>query len=201
MRPPSLPVLLVVPDGDPDEDAHAATEAHVRLRTLFEEHYEFVWRTLRRLGLPPSEADDGAQRVWLVAARRLANVRAGSERGFLFTTALHVAAAIRRSVARRPDQLVAEAPEEPIDPQPLADLALDERRARALLDDVLDAMPIELRAVFVLYELEEMSCPEIAALLELPLGTATSRLRRARAEFEAILKHLRARGVLPGGER
>jgi RNA polymerase sigma-70 factor (ECF subfamily) len=65
---------------------------------------------------------------------------------------------------------------------------------------ILDAMKDEQRAVFVLYELEELTVPEIASLLEVPVGTATSRLRAAREEFEASLRRLRAREQFPGAK-
>jgi RNA polymerase sigma-70 factor, ECF subfamily len=69
----------------------------------------------------------------------------------------------------------------------------DQKRARQLLDEALDAMDLDLRAVFVLFELEELTAPEIAALLELPVGTVSSRLRRAREEFRAIVARIRRR--------
>ena len=53
-------------------------------------------------------------------------------------------------------------------------------------------MPLDLRTVFVLAELEEMEVRELAGVLEIPVGTAASRLRRAREEFSAIARRLRA---------
>ncbi|HEX2674449.1 MAG TPA: sigma-70 family RNA polymerase sigma factor, partial [Polyangiaceae bacterium] len=81
-----------------------------------------------------------------------------------------------------------------IDPSPTALDLLARRQARSLLDQALDALPEDLRVVFVLYELEEQTAAQIAALLDLPPGTVASRLRRARAEFEQIAKRLKARG-------
>ena len=79
-------------------------------------------------------------------------------------------------------------------PEPNAEQLLERRQARALLDQLLDEMPEDLRVVFVLFELEELSTPQIAELCALPIGTVASRLRRAREEFHAIAKRLRARG-------
>jgi RNA polymerase sigma-70 factor (ECF subfamily) len=186
---------------EPEPRPRARTSDDTRLRALFEAQYDFVWRSLRRLGLPEAAADDAAQQVWLVAARRLPEVREGAERSFLFATAMNVAATARRAAARRRDQLAAEALDDPEDPRPLADAALDEERRRAALDRVLDELPIELRAVLVLFELEELQTAEIAELLELPAGTVASRLRRAREELQVVLKRLRARGEIPGGTR
>jgi len=72
--------------------------------------------------------------------------------------------------------------------------------ARRGLNQILDGMKLEQRAVFVLYELEEMTVPEIANLLELPTGTVSSRLRVAREEFELSLRRLRAREQFSGAK-
>ena len=77
----------------------------------------------------------------------------------------------------------------------------DRERARALLDSVLDQMDDPLRTVFVLFEMEELSTAEIAAMVDVPTGTAASRLRRAREQFHAIIKRMRAGGQLPEEER
>jgi RNA polymerase sigma-70 factor (ECF subfamily) len=69
---------------------------------------------------------------------------------------------------------------------------LQQGRARALLDEILEAMPTELRAPFVLFELEEMTMSEIAQTLEIPPGTVASRLRRAREIFQEQSRRLRA---------
>src|SRR5258706_514128 len=71
-----------------------------RIRALFELHYDFVWRSLRRLGVPTDAADDGAQEVFVVAARRIGDIILGAERSFLFGTAMRVASQARRARAR-----------------------------------------------------------------------------------------------------
>lgn len=171
-----------------------------RLRHIFDEHFAFVWRYLRRLGLRESDADDAAQKVFMVLARRLATVEPAKERAFLCGTAVRVASDHRRAAARR-REVVGGPAAEPVDRELSADEQLDRQRARALLDEVLDAMPLDLRSVFVLFELEEMAAPDIAKLLDLPTGTVASRLRRARERFQAIVKRMRASGTLPGGPR
>ena len=190
--------------GDEEADAAVAPEhdtTPARLRRIVEAHFDFIWRSLRRLGVAEHSVDDAAQQVWIVAARKLTTITPGQERAFLFGTALRVASDARRSASRRREVLGDGEDEGPIDQAPRADQQLDAHRARALLDDVLAAISIELRAVFVLYELEELPIPEIASLVGVPVGTASSRLRRARAEFQQIVKRMRARGSIPGGER
>ncbi len=172
--------------GDPVGDASAsdghAVRGQDRLRALVDEHYAFVWRSVRRLGVSAADADDAAQHVFLVLARKLPSVRPGCEQRYLFQTALRIASDYRRAKRRRPD-----ANEEPLlepaDPAagPFDVLAL--RAEREMLDRVLDALPLDLRAIFILYEFDEMTMAEIANVTGLRPGTVASRLRRARAIF------------------
>lgn len=145
-------------------------------------HFAFVWRVLRRLGLASADADDAAQRVMIVATQRLREIRPGQERGFLYRTAAFIAARERRSKNRRREDAVAE-PDERRHPGADPEALLSERRALERLDAILERMPTDLRAAFVLFEIEGMSKEEVAQALGIPAGTAASRLRRAREEF------------------
>jgi len=160
-----------------------------RLRTLLVEHHAFVWRTLRRLGVPTGDVEDASQQVFLVAHRRLVEIVPESERSFLFQTALRVAADWRRSQRRRNQEATLALPEVP-DVAAGPEEMLDRQRQRALLDQVLGSLPIKLRAVFVLFELEEMTLAQIAATSSTPLGTVASRLRRARQAFSKAVRRL-----------
>lgn len=170
-----------------------------RLRRLIDDHLDFIWRSLRRLGVPATDADDCAQQVCMVLARRLGEIAAGSERPFIFSTVLRVASEERRSRSRRREVL--EESGEPFDPGPSPEEAVEQRSSRALLDEALDALPMDLRVVFVLFELEEMQTAEIAETLSLPIGTVASRLRRAREEFQRIAARMQARSAFRGGKR
>ena len=133
----------------------------------------------------------------MVAANRLGSIAVGSERAFLFGTAYRIALRWGRPTAREylgAQEAIIEAP----DPGPALDTLLDDARARAYLDEVLEALPIELRTVFVLAELDELTAPQIAELLELPVGTVASRLRRARKQFDERLARLHARWARGG---
>jgi RNA polymerase sigma-70 factor (ECF subfamily) len=180
--------------------AHRDAAREARLREVVRDHLDFTWRSLRRLGLPAPLADDGAQRVFLVLSDRLDDIKVGSERAFLFKTALHVASSEKRAFARRREVSLGDAATDPADGAPSADEALDRHRARGVLEQLLQEMEMDLRAVFVLFELEELTTAEIAATLELPMGTVSSRLRRAREEFQRAAKryHARARGERRG---
>jgi RNA polymerase sigma-70 factor (ECF subfamily) len=168
------------------------------IRGLVAAHFEFIWRSLRRLGVPPAEVDDAAQKVFWVALRRARDIAQRSERAFLFSTAMHIAADVQRARRRRREVSDDEALAQAIEPMCDAEELVDRKRARQILDDVLDFMDFDLRSVFVLAELEELTAAEIGALLGLPVGTVSSRLRRARDEFQTIAKRFRARTTAGG---
>jgi len=184
---------LSAPSPDSLEASHAkvrSAEQEQRLGAALTSHFSTVWRALRRFGVHERNADDAAQHVFMQFAGRLEIVELGRERPYLLGIAAKVAANVRRQQAR-----LREDPAEDLDKQtgeaesPESLLDLEQRRRH--LDVVLATLPDEQREVFVLYELEGFSLPEIARMLEIPLGTATSRLRRARAAFEAwVDRHL-----------
>lgn len=155
--------------------------------------YDFVWRTLRRFGVQEAGVDDAAQEVFVVVARKLASIEAGQERSFLFGIARRVAADARRARARAMPALErsAQAPAASVQSPEAVTLV---HEARALLDQVLNAMSDDERAVFVLFELEELSKSEVARCLGIPEGTVASRFRRAR---EIFLTHTRALAEVP----
>jgi RNA polymerase sigma-70 factor (ECF subfamily) len=160
-------------------------DRHARLERMIASDYRLIWRVLRRLGVPADSVDDAAQQVFLIAAERLDDIAVKSERAFAFGTALRVAQSLRRKLARLPVSDDGSDLRASLLPGP--DELIEQKRARELLDRVLEQLPLELRSVFVLFELEGMTSPEIAALLELPLGTVASRLRRAREQFSALV--------------
>ena len=175
------------------ESALVPPELHARVTLMVQTHHDFIWRLLRRLGVAQADADDAAQRVFMIAARRIGDVMVGSERSFLFGTALRVAPETIRTARRQAQALQAENAPEQRDEAPDPEELVARQRARAVLEEILLAMPLELRTVLVLFELEQLTKNEVAELLELPVGTAVSRLRRAREEFRAQLKRRNAR--------
>jgi RNA polymerase sigma-70 factor, ECF subfamily len=166
-----------------------------RFESIVSEHFAGMWRFLRRLGLSEADTDDAAQEVLLVVVAKLDAIRPKSERSFLFSTAFRMAAKVRRG-RRHEDIDDVAVGETDTDPEQLLEL----KRARLVLDRLLAPMPIDLRAVFVLYELEGMTMAEIAATLELAPGTVASRLRRGRDFFNARFAKLKAPGGRIGGE-
>lgn len=170
----------IAPEAAPARPEHE----RVRLERMFVAHHALVWRTMRRRGLSPDAAADVTQQTFVVAAERLADIAPDSERAFLLGTALRVSQSLGRKTMRWQleedmDQRVAEA----------GNLG-DARAAVQLCDLALAKVDPELAEVFVMFELEELSSPEIAAALEIPLGTVASRLRRAREQFRVVVGRL-----------
>lgn len=161
-----------------------------RLQRAMRQHLGLVWRLLRRLGLPAQDADEAAQDVFLVLSRRGADVPVPAERAFLVGTALRIASDRRRQLASR---ATVELTADPVSPELPPDELLALRRARETLDEALEALNPEQRAVFVLVELEGWAAPEVAAELAVPLGTVASRLRKAREVFDVAVRRLHRR--------
>ena len=159
---------------------------------LVHQHLDFVWRSLRRFGLSDSDADDASQQVFMIAARQLAEIPPGRERAFLYGTARRIAANARRAHRRR-REAPGELAEELRAFGALPDERVELERAAALLDDLLGHLPEELRRVLILADLEEATVPVIAELEAIPVGTAASRLRRARAAFAKLLERVARR--------
>jgi RNA polymerase sigma-70 factor (ECF subfamily) len=178
--------------GELSTPALSQADRNQRLHNAVALHFDTVWRMLRRLGVPEADADDAAQGVFLALDRRLLDVPVERERGFLLSAAVRVAANTRRQLRRSREDAGLDEQRAGNDPTP--ERALEHRQALAELDQALGSMNDDQRTVFVLYEIEGFSLPEIARSLDVPLGTATSRLRRARDTFEAWLADRRTRG-------
>jgi len=165
-------------------------------RELYLENVDFVWRSLRRLGVPEPDVADSAQEVFLVAFRRMDQFEGRAR----WTTWLYRICFRVASERRRRAHVRREIPCEQAALELLLPPTRDEHAELEVLDALLDAMDLEQRAVFTLFELEGFTGPEIAELLDVPLPTVYSRLRLARADFAARARRIRARGAHLGLE-
>jgi RNA polymerase sigma-70 factor (ECF subfamily) len=160
---------------------------------IYQAHFAFVWRSLRRFGVPENVAEDAAQDVFVVVHRRLADLRPeASARSWLFGIVLRVARDYRRALQRKgnallkhEDQREREVPEAC---SPFERTAQSE--AARVLEQFLATLDDDKRAVFVLAELEEMTVPEIAETLGANLNTVYSRVRAARDRFAAFVESI-----------
>ncbi|WP_437874577.1 RNA polymerase sigma factor [Sorangium sp. So ce513] len=161
---------------------------------VYAQQFRFVWRSLRRLGVPESDAADAVQDVFLVVHRRLPEFEGRSKiTTWLYSICFHVARDRRKLAHMR---------RRAHDDEPLLDCADDRadvgaqaerRQAIELLEIILDELPLEQRAVFTLFELDGMRGEDVAELLDVPLGTVYSRLRLARDAFRRAVARLNAR--------
>jgi len=163
---------------------------------FYREHFVFAWRALRRLGIPERDLNDAAQDVFLIVHRKLPEF--DFERPittWIYAICLRVASDRRRSAVQRHERLDENAETRERAEQALTADAdgqqLSERRA--LLEAALDAMSLEQRAVFTLFELEGRTGEEVAAILGVPAPTVHSRLRLAREIFRRSIERHRTR--------
>lgn len=167
-----------------------------RLRRIVEAQFDALWRFLRRLGIAEGDVDDAVQEVILVLARKLHVVEAESERSFVFSTAFRIASDMRKRAKRRREIEATPLYEQAgLGPDP--ETSAEQRRLTVLFAQVLEQLSLELRAVFVLYELEEFTMAEISEALAIPPGTVASRLRRGRETFERLAARVLAEGEQP----
>ena len=162
--------------------------------TVYEAYFRYVWRCLRSLGVRDSQLEDALQDVFIVVQRRLPEFDGrAAVRTWLYAIALRVARKYRERARREPTSLdaareadpeLSSADETSGDREQESERLVLARRALAALDD-------DKREIFVLARVEQMSAPEMASVLRIPLNTVYSRLRAARLAFEAEIARLR----------
>lgn len=173
--------------------AAAGDGRDVDLLSIHAEHAEFVWLTLQRMGVAPADIEDCLQDVFVVAHQRLGSFDGSSRMTtWLYGICIRVAAAYRRRAHRRRER-TGEEMDEAVDEGESPEMAACRREAQERLQRVFDEMDIEKRALFVMFEIDEVSCEQIAEILGIPVGTVYSRLHAARKEFESALRRLEAR--------
>jgi RNA polymerase sigma-70 factor (ECF subfamily) len=162
----------------------------IELRDVYEAYAGYVWNTLRRLGVPETDLEDMTQDVFIRVQRHLHEYDPSRPmKPWLFGFAYRVVGQNIRKWRRRgetPAPLV-----EAIDPTPLVDERLVMEQNRRLVLKALTRIDLKRRALFVLHEIDGVSIEEIARAMEIPVNTAYSRLRVARAEFRAAVERLR----------
>ena len=170
------------------------------LAEIFREHAPFVWRGLRRLGIPESDVEDVCQEVFVVVHRKLGEFEGRSSlRTWIYGICARTASDYRRS-GRVRREVVTDAPPE-ISHEGGQHDAVALRQARATLDRILDELDDDKRSVFVLYEIEELTMAEVAEALGCPLQTAYSRLHAARKVVEAGVARAQVSGASAGAGR
>jgi len=171
------------------------TPVRTSVDELVAREYAAVWRFLRRLGVPTTEVDDAAQRVFARVLGQGGRIQAGSERAYLMRAAFRAALEQQRAKQRWLSREAAIDVDETSSSLPAPDQTLAQLEDLRLLDRALAQLPPDLRAVFTLSELEELTFSEIALALELPRGTVASRVRRAKERFTQAVRRLKSKGM------
>ncbi len=182
---------------EPDEQGRAlATQEVPPFEAIYQAYFEFVWASARRLGVGAAVIDDVVQEVFMVIHAKLHALKdPAALRSWIYGIVRRTASDYRRA-ERTKDASGAALAAQPelvlgiqLTPQELSEQS-DQVR---LLYSLLAELDEPKREVFILAELEELSVPEVAAALEIPLNTAYSRLRSARESFEERLARRQAR--------
>lgn len=164
-------------------------------RQVYDEHFRFVWRSLYRLGVSDSDVPDVLQEVFVVIHRKLESFEGNAKMTtWIFGICMRVASEYRRRVTSRPEAAIDAISAEVRDESgrdPVQQMMNQQRKE--MLYRLLDKLPEDQRAVFVLFELEGLSGDEVAELVSAPVGTVRSRLRLAREAFRASLAREQSR--------
>ncbi len=205
--PPLIPEVVLFHDLMPKFRGNAASVACQKpaqaagmsaptpdFRAIYDAHFDFVWRSLRRIGVREPDILDLAQKVFLTAYFKLADFEGRSRvSSWLFGICQRVASDYRRSALIRREVSTDTAELEAVATwnEDISDKS-DSRRRACAAEAILNKLPEPQRVVFVLFELEEMSGQDIATLLDVSVGTVRSRLRLARDTFRREVKRLSA---------
>jgi RNA polymerase sigma-70 factor (ECF subfamily) len=176
--------------GPTMERVNTTSSSASRFTALFEAELDYVWTTLRRLGVPPRDLEDVAHEVFVSVHRHIDRYDASRPaRPWLFAFALRAASDFRR-LARNRYEALTDMPDELEGSAKSAEAAMVEGDRKLLVTRGLEALDLDQRAVFVLFEIEERPMPEIAETLGIPVNTAYSRLRLARDAFAAAVRRI-----------
>lgn len=177
-----------IPLSEPLPGPCAQPKAIYSFDEIYDRYFPFVWRCLRGMGVGPTALDDAAQDVFLVVHRQLGGFRGeSSAQTWMYGIARHVASNHQRRDQRKqaPLEPMVSEPAHP-DPGPLE--RAEEAEAAAFVATFVSRLDDKKRDLFILAVLEEMTIPEVAAALAIPLNTAYTRLRSVRADFERALR-------------
>jgi len=153
----------------------------------FQLEFDYIVRSLRRLGVPRDDVEDLVHEVFLALNGTWDKYDASRPlRPYLFGIAFRVAASHRRKTRREVPCALLDID----DNAPRPDQTLQTKQARALILDAIERVPPPRRAVFVMHDIDEVGMHDVASTLSIPLFTAYSRLRKARNEFSAAVERL-----------
>jgi RNA polymerase sigma-70 factor, ECF subfamily len=195
----SLAAPGLLPNAHEAVGAREGTHLTALFSALYREHFAYVWRALARLGIRDADLPDLAHDVFVVVHRKLGGYDATRPaKPWLFGICFRVALDKKRKHATFKEVLGTDAPEREQSAFPSPEAAASARQAHDLVMRALEVLDFDKRAVFVLCDLEGMSVPEVAQVIDAPVNTLYSRLRLARAAFTEEVRRLQQLGAHVG---
>ena len=171
--------------GSEPQAPRSPVKLPMNFKEVYDAHFHFVWRSLRRLQVPSANLNDAVQDVFVVVLRRLHEFEGRSEVStWLFAISLRVARDHRRRAHIRREVPYDDGFAPLVDPTGDTGAEAERHQELALFEAVLAELGLEQRIVFILFELESLTGDQIAEALAIPLGTVYSRLRLARVAFK-----------------
>ena len=174
------------------EDGIQIVRSGSRAGDLRQREIDFIFASMRRLGVPPDEQEDVAQAVFLALKGSWSRFeRDRPLRPYLFAITFRISSGYRRKHARHvPSDLL-----DVLDRSPGPEQVVESIQAHSLLDAALKRVPLPRRAVLVMHDIDEVPVSEVARAFSIPLFTAYSRLRKARRELEDAVRRIRGKEV------
>ncbi len=178
------------PSGSADAAPSSSGSHRVELLSferVYADHFDFIWRSVRGLGIPPAVVDDVTQDVFIIVHRKLDSLESPAAiRSWLFGIARRVCKDHRRSVARKGLHLELDAEREVDDGHDPQQHAAS-RQALDVVKGYVDKLDDDRRALFFLALVEGLSIAETADTLGLNVNTTYSRVRVMRKELSELL--------------
>lgn len=190
----SAPQLKVTPMADAaaevddlealDQDDGRSSLGPLETSTVYDAYATFVWRSLQRMGVPASDLEDALQEVFIVVHRKLPQYDA--ERAKLSTWLFGISLNVARKHRTRGRLTFGFDVDAQAGGNSNQEAVLQSRQQAERLNVILGKMKPEHSATFVMFELESLTCQEIADLTGVPVGTVYSRLHKAREQFKEL---------------
>jgi RNA polymerase sigma-70 factor (ECF subfamily) len=183
--------------GDESAASSSASGEVLPFAAIYKRYFDFVWSAVRRLGVSDASMDDVVQEVFIVIHARIHTVQdPNTLRSWIYGVTRRTVSGYHRSRRVKDASAAAMADEPSVLKLPRTPLDLVEQNEQVkLLFSLLEELDDPKREVFLMVELDDLTVPEIAEILEIPLNTAYSRLRAARQAFEEALARHSARAA------
>jgi RNA polymerase sigma-70 factor (ECF subfamily) len=188
-------------DVEPGPVVPIATASVPSFPRIYQLYFNFVWSCTRRLGVSEAEIDDVVQEIFIIIHARVHTLeQPGSLRSWIYGIVRRTVSTYHRAKRAKlaSTQTLSTEPDMQYPQQPSPQQLAEQSDQVRLLWSLLEKLDAPKREVFVLAELDEMTVPEIASAIEVPLNTAYSRLRAARQELEEALARYNAQTAKRG---